>query len=60
MSEREEEGSILATSNEEVEEAFLLCQKQRIFSVDSFLIAEEEEVYEIQDEDIISIEDIQL
>lgn len=58
MSERGEEGSILATSDEEAEEAFLLCQKQRIFPMDSFLIAEEEECHAIQDEDIISIEEI--
>lgn len=58
MSERGEEGSILATSDEEAEEVFLLSQKRRIFPIDSFLIAEEEECYAIQDEDIISIEEI--
>jgi hypothetical protein len=59
MSNRQEEGRVLADSDQEAEETFLLGQAQRIFPIDSCLIAEEEEVNEVQDEDIISIEEIE-
>ena len=55
MSEREEEGSVLADSDQEAEATFRLCWRHGIFPADSFLIAEEEE---IQDEDILSTKEI--
>lgn len=69
MSDEKEYGSILSDDEWIANECFLLTQKQRIFPVESLMIEEitpEEAAYlwkeaeEIKDEDIFSIEEIQL
>jgi hypothetical protein len=65
MTDDKELGSLVADDEWIANEVFLLSQKRRIYPVEAFLIAEiddedESTWTEVRDEDIISIEEIQL